>query len=316
MTAIDRSMRNRRYTGMKIMRLATAMSLGLAIQCAWNVTTWAGPPAPGAACQSCQSAPCGCAGHASDCCCDGLCRQAPPNPLAPGRPSPPPCSADGYCYPNYETWGHYRTRWRRWPIEISAAPAAARPGAKPAELGPDVPKYEALPPEEEDRRAPPPSVTRGKPVEFGPRQAGPQEGTGEEAPATAPRSSLPGLPTPPQEGTGTIPSPESIFGLPPEETSPAGPPTPGTPTDQTPRTAPLAPPAGSGLPPTSAPVGEPVGDEDQPPALPFAAPKLNGQPGVPSTTMKPAAAAREADDSASPDDPPPSLPLELAAVLR
>jgi hypothetical protein len=29
-------------------------------------------------------------------------------------PTPPPCAADGICYPNTGGWGYYPARWRKW----------------------------------------------------------------------------------------------------------------------------------------------------------------------------------------------------------
>jgi hypothetical protein len=281
------------------MKLVTAIILGVLLSLAVSVSPATAQPTPCETCQSCDSPPCGCAGHSAGCCCDGLCKQAPPNPLAPGRPSPPPCCADGYCYPNCETWGHYRTRWRRWPIEIAATtPTGA---ATPRPLGPDVPAYDVLPPEEEDRRAPPPSATRGKPVEVAPREAPPQEDN-EKAPATGP--------TAPQNGTGTDLSPESIFGLPPEST-PAG-----APIEDTPGTTPLGPLPGGDSSPATTPPSEPTGELDLPPALPFASPKLSSQPAVRSSGRPTTPAPRNRVRTVPQDDPPPALPTALASVLR
>lgn len=70
------------------------------------------------------------------------------------RPSPPPCCADGLCYPNPTTFGWYATRWRRWPTEtLEPIPAGAMP---PAGLK-DIEPYSPPGKEEEDRRAPAPT---------------------------------------------------------------------------------------------------------------------------------------------------------------
>jgi hypothetical protein len=129
-------------------------------------------------------------------CREGLCHTHPPNPIAPGRPSPPPCCADGVCYPNYMTWGHYATRWRRWPIEYpTPLPEELRP-APP--LGPDMLPFEPPSAEEEDQRAPPPTAPRGEapaaPAGEAPAEppAGAPAGQPAERPATAPL----GPPTP------------------------------------------------------------------------------------------------------------------------
>jgi hypothetical protein len=302
------------------MRCATAILLGFVIACALGELDAAAQPAPCNTCQPGGGPPCGCAGHQSGCCCDGLCNQLPPNPLAPGRPSPPPCCADGYCYPNYETWGHYKTRWRRWPIEL-AATAPSRAPTTPSAPRPDVPSYEVLPPEEEDRRAPPPSAPRGESVQTAPREAAPREGAEETRPT--PRTT-PTSPTPPQTTPDTDLSPEAIFGEPPAETPPAGvpmpgapmpgAPSPGAPIEETPDTMPLAPPAGGETSPTPELPGVPMGDEDLPPSFPFATPKLSKQTSGPSTS-RPAAAAPKSDDHTRPqDDPPPQLPSGLASL--
>jgi hypothetical protein len=307
------------------MRLKTAIALSVVIGCAWCASNAAAQPAPCEACESCDPspcetcdscnpAPCGCAGHGSGCCCNGICSQAPPNPLAPGRPSPPPCCADGICYPNYETWGHYKTRWRPWPIQL-AATAPGAPTAPPA-ARPDAPPYEVLPPEEEDRPAPRPSVTRGKPVEIAPRREAPQEGDRESAPTTP----SPTAPTPPQDTSGTELPSEDLFGLPPEETGPGGttpPASPGAPFDETPGTTPLTPPDGGESAPGAAPLGEPMGDHDLPPAPPFAASRRAAKTALPASNQRPAAAAPKRDAHAAPrDDPPPALPSALASVSR
>jgi hypothetical protein len=285
------------------MRFRTIIALGALLSSAFGVRCAAAQvaqPAPCNGCQSCQGAPCGCAGHTSDCCCGGICKQAPPNPLDVGRPSPPPCCADGYCYPNYQTWGHYGTRWRRWPIELAAARPAGVP--EPGALGPDVRPYETPPPEEEDRRAPPPSAPRGEPVQIAPRTA-PQEGQ-EQAP--------PEERTAPPEGEEPPPSPESIFDLPTEATPPGLPPLP-TPTEETPTTTPLAPPSDG----TSLPLDEPMGDLDPPPAPPFATRQWNGAPARRSA-IRPATPSpkREIRPVAPQDDPAPELPSTLASVSR
>ena len=47
--------------------------------------------------------------------------------LAAHPPTPPPCAADGACYPKRTTWGYYKTNWRPWPGDkagIQPTPAA------------------------------------------------------------------------------------------------------------------------------------------------------------------------------------------------
>jgi hypothetical protein len=290
--------------GLAIATMAALLSGPLG---ALNAAPHAGPPAPlCAGCQTCQTPPCGCAGHAPGCCCEGVCQQAPPNPLEPGRPSPPPCCADGICYPNYQTWGHYATRWRRWPIEL----ATAQPTdvTTPLAPTPDLPGYQTPPPEEEDRRAPPPSAPRGEPVPIGPR-AGQQEAAEEEAPTEG--ATPPATDQPP-------PSPESIFGFPTEEMPPTteGVPPLGAPIEETPTTTPLVPPAEGGSSPATAPADDPFGDADPAPAPPFATRQLNRVPtaasGLQPVLPVPKPAIRQ---TAPQDDPAPAMPT-LASATR
>jgi hypothetical protein len=210
------------------------------------------------------------------------------------RPTPPPCCADGICYPNPITWGWYETRWRRWPTEElqpTPAPAAPIPGKKI----PDIPAYETPPPEEEDRRAPPPTKPRAEAEEGaevpGEAPVAPPPGGGPEAPRTAPL-------TPPPGGQLTPP--------------PAAPLTPGPPAPLTP---PLTPP------PTKMPWEngqEPTGDWDPPPALPTAtAVTVDRDPSsrapnrfAPAQPNRPAAEPRDLPNH----DPPPMLPVALAST--
>ena len=289
------------------MRFRITIAMGALLSCALGVSHAAAQMAHPAACQcqSCQSPPCGCQGHPQGCCCQGLSQQAPPNPLAPGRPSPPPCCADGYAYPNPVTWGHYSTRWRRWPIEFAVPTPAGL--ATPQPLGPDVPPYERPIPDEEDRRAPPPSTPRGEALQTAPRAVPPQEGD-EEAPPAGPAA--------PQDDEETELSPESIFGLPAVETSPSTGLPLGAPADEAPGTMPLAPPSGGESSPTTVPLGEPMGDQDLPPAPPFASPILNKQPAGRSASQ-PARPAPKNDVRTVPEeDPPPALPIALASMSR
>lgn len=189
------------------------------------------------------------------------------------RPSPPPCCADGVCYPN-GTWGVYPTRWRRWPTEPSAAlePTPERP--QPRDLGPDVPPYQTPTPEEEDRRAPPPT-RRPEGVEAA------EEGD-DVAPGATPTS--PTTPTTPP--VGPVPDgsggPRSLQG--PMESAP------------------------------SMPWDEPTSSNDPPPAPPFAARQASqtnapARPAPNQATGPRVPVLRPADASA---DPPPALPLALS----
>ena len=115
------------------------------------------------------------------------------------RPTPPPCCADGICYPNAPTWGWYGTRWRRWPMEeLQPTPAATTPADK---LGPDIQPYETPPAEEEDRRAPPPTKPAAEEGAEGGAEApgtaplAPPPGGGSESPSTAPLTPAPAAPS-------------------------------------------------------------------------------------------------------------------------
>ncbi len=269
------------------MRFGITIAVGALVSFAIGASNAAAQPVP---CQTCQSPGCGCEGHPQGCCCDGLCKQAPPNPLAPGRPSPPPCCADGICYPNYTTWGHYATRWRRWPIEpIELAPSA--PGVLPVRpLGPDVPPYSPPPIEEEDRRAPPPSAPR---VPEGDEEV-------ETPPAPAPGERQPGAPAPaePPGGPLGLPSPQELFG--PEEESPG--------------VSPLVPSPREGeSPPVTTPDDEPMGELDAPPAPPFKVPALDNRPTVRSAERPATPAPKNINRPAPQDDPPPAMPIALAS---
>jgi hypothetical protein len=129
----------------------------------------------------------------------------PPVPL--DRPTPPPCAADGICYPNVNEWGVYETRWRRWPgQELVPTPAKPTPAER---LGTELPPFETPSPEHEDEQAPPASTKK---------------------PAAAPTA----------EPTGEAPNPEG-FETPTVPTTPTAPASPSTPSYEP---SPLTPPAG------------------------------------------------------------------------
>lgn len=204
---------------------------------------------------------------------------AGPPPL--DRPSPPPCCADGLCYPKPNTFGWYETRWRRWPTEyLEPTPAGVKP---PAPAVPDVRTYETPTPEEEDRRAPPPTRR-------------PEQPPAGEAPAGAPRE-------PAEEAPPTGP-------LTPEPEAPSVPPMPwDEPIDTAP--APTPPPLGE-------PSGrEPTSDSDLPPALPFQRPVIGNRIQSNRAAVKPASmpTKRQVDSAqpASSNDPPPALPLAMTS---
>lgn len=207
------------------------------------------------------------------------------------RPTPPPCCADGHCYPNFETWGVYKTRWRPWPTDIAVTSATGPVGQPPAQSV--VPPFEAPPAEEEDRRAPPPTPPR---EEGAARATSPATGSGETA-------------TPPQ-GQG----PEG-------RVPPPGPPRP---------TAEPGEPVGPRrlLPPYSAPAPGPrpsgstgpSSDADPPPALPFgpalshdsdSQPQAAAPPQMKRLPVVPVASPKLVGVNLASDDPPPAPPIML-----
>jgi hypothetical protein len=218
-------------------------------------------------------------------CVGGSARAAGPG--VPGildRPTPPACCADGICYPNPATWGAYPTRWRRWPGEVltpADLAAPTRPGL--------LPTLEPPGPEDEDRRAPPPT----------PVPAEEPEANGEiRRPAVTPPTTLPA--TPPVETPGTTPvTPPS--GL---DTTPGSPFEDDEPNEME-----------NGLPFHSR-LGPP--GDDPPPAPPFRAPAvaeitrpLKAEPPKAATSPAPIPRAAAPSPSSESDDPPPAFPLTL-----
>lgn len=191
------------------------------------------------------------------------------------RPTPPPCAADGRCYPNVNEWGFYPGRWRRWPGH-EEYPVPAQPS--PAErLGPDVSPYEIPPPELEDAQAPPAS-TKDEATK-------PPATPAASGPATSESSAQPAAPT----NTPAAPSlDQSIPSL-----------DPSSPDFEMPPTFESSPFFDEPESPTS--------DLDPPPALPFASSsaKNGSSTGVngPLPSSSPAAAQPR-----SANDPPPGLP--------
>jgi hypothetical protein len=85
-------------------------------------------------------------------------------------PTPPPCAADGICYPNTGGWGYYPARWRTWPgvqLEPTPSKAPTEDGRVSSELGPSEP-----PPADVEDAAAPPSSAR-------PREKDEAAGSGE-----------------------------------------------------------------------------------------------------------------------------------------
>lgn len=107
-------------------------------------------------------------------------------------PTPPPCAADGICYPNTGGWGYYPARWRTWPgtqLEPTPAKSPTESGRVSPELGPSEPP----PAEVEDAAAPPSSARPREPTDAA---------TSGESPSAIPpngESVLPDVPLPDAE---------------------------------------------------------------------------------------------------------------------
>jgi hypothetical protein len=235
------------------------------------------------------------------------------------RPTPPPCCADGQCFASPLTYGYYDTRWRRWPLEVMAQAQAAptTPGAAPAAVQNEVPRFVRPPAEQEDRKAPPPSVPAGEQPGAAGRTQGPPAGPGGPAGPQGPQT--PGGPagpaTQPHPGTGFTPPPFPGSGLP--ATPPTSPIQPGGQGTQ-PSTQPLY----KNVPPES-PLNRnvtPMGDADPPPALPFGPALVVPQQQQPTrdVSQQPAAMpvqrpAVRPTESPSNNDPPPAPPIALVS---
>lgn len=134
-----------------------------------------------------------------------------------GRPTPPPCAAEGACVPRRATWGYSETQWRLWPgTSLSDDDEAGEQKIG----GVDVPDTDPPLPKNEDRLAPPTvdalepeAEVRGPGDEAAPGIELPSddefEGTGQ--PAVAPDAVNPPLPPFMREGAGEAPD-----GQPPE----------------------------------------------------------------------------------------------------
>ncbi len=70
-------------------------------------------------------------------------------------PTPCPCTADGVCRPNRDSWGHYETRWRTWPGDPASQEPTQADGATPDRDEPrSLPSFETPLPQHEDLRGP------------------------------------------------------------------------------------------------------------------------------------------------------------------
>ncbi len=109
------------------------------------------------------------------------------SPLPMDPPTPPPCAADGTCYPRTSEWGYYPARWRTWPgVELTPTPAGPTPAD--GRVSEELSHTEPPPAEFEDAAAPPSSPKR-EPSSAEPPAAG--EGAPSEGGGGLPRIPLP-----------------------------------------------------------------------------------------------------------------------------
>lgn len=115
-------------------------------------------------------------------------------------PTPPPCAADGTCYPKTSEWGYYPSRWRTWPgVELEPTPSKS-PTEAGGRVSPELGPSETPPAEVEDAAAPPTSPRREKPTETpsAPSTMPPAGETGESPNVPLPDAERPSL-GPPEE---------------------------------------------------------------------------------------------------------------------
>jgi hypothetical protein len=225
------------------------------------------------------------------------------------RPSPPPCCADGQCFASPLTYGYYDTRWRRWPMECMAQASTGKPAALSPQLQREIAPFVTTPAEQEDRKAPPPSVPAGEQTPAGATGGAPRTPGGPtNSPGTPPPAGGTNPPSgPPRGGTGF--------------------PSPGLPTPPPPTPAP--PPSGTGTAPATTPLYKsvspdsplnrtgPMGDADPPPSLPFGpaiAPPIQPAREVsqqPTATPHRSPSVKRVNPPSS--DPPPAPPIALAS---
>jgi hypothetical protein len=205
-------------------------------------------------------------------------------PFPIDHPTPPPCAADGTCYPNEGSWGWYQCRWRKWPgEELAPTPAGVQPTPAELQKGTDLNQYETPTPEREDTQAPPSTTKKTEPGSTN---------TPEEEPAA------------PSEG-GVTPRPTPSTGPPAASPrTPQGAPAPSrgysTPSYPAPYKPTPSPPQGT---------RQPTSDADPPPALPW---RMSASARRPAMADAAGNGARRTAPSASPrpvgDDPPPAVP--------
>jgi hypothetical protein len=210
------------------------------------------------------------------------------SPIPLDRPTPPPCAADGTCYPNENTWGWYPCRWRKWPgEELVPTPAGVQP--TPADrMGTDLKPYETPTPEQEDAQAPPSTTKKN------------ESGT---------TSTPEGAQTTPSDEERATSRPSPTSGQPPASNRPS-PPAPATPYQATPNyPTPNYPTPNRPKPTSSSGVKSNTSDADPPPSLPWKmTPPTNRAAmaeSIPRTKLQERAAVTRPPSA---NDPPPSIP--------
>lgn len=111
-------------------------------------------------------------------------------------PSPPPCAADGSCYPNTCEWGYYPSRWRTWPgSNLEPTPRQA-PKEIPGRISPELGPSETPPAELEDAAAPP-STPKHEEQKESATPPGERPAEGENTEPSMPKVPLPNVETSP-----------------------------------------------------------------------------------------------------------------------
>lgn len=123
-------------------------------------------------------------------------------------PTPPPCAADGTCYPNTCRWGYYPSRWRTWPgTEMAPEPSSVAPTpADQQRVSPELGHSETPPADLEDAAAPPSSPRHEPPVAAPGQDEKTPEGSGDGFPSGMPNVPLPDAETPTNSPLTTPPT--------------------------------------------------------------------------------------------------------------